>query len=251
MLKLLFINWLMIILLMTIVWVIYLCIKNTGIIDVFWPITILLSGFHYLSHFHLNASSSVIALLLFIWAFRLSGYLFFTRIIPQIIEKRYIDISDTWKTSKNLGFFMHFQFQGILGMIIAMPFLFVAQNFSLSLFIAIIVVLFGIIFESISDLQLQQFRKNYPGKVCDAGLWNYSRHPNYFFEWLIWMGFSLAGLNFNFGWLSFISPLFLLFLMLKITGPITERASIKSRGEAYLSYQKKTSMFFPMPHKNI
>ncbi|NIT61610.1 MAG: DUF1295 domain-containing protein, partial [Phycisphaerae bacterium] len=82
-------------------------------------------------------------------------------------------------------------------------------------------------------------------KVCQTGLWNYSRHPNYFFEILLWFGFSLIGLPTRLGWLGLASPITLLLTMKLITGPISERQSLKSKPEVYSRYQKTTSMIIP------
>jgi steroid 5-alpha reductase family enzyme len=98
-----------------------------------------------------------------------------------------------------------------------------------------------------ADAQLHRFRTlpDNRGKVCCVGLWNYSRHPNYFFEILLWSGFALIGLSTQLGWLGLISPITLLLTMTFITGPISERQSLKSKPDAYRQYQKTTSMIIP------
>lgn len=241
-------NWVYILLLMILAWIIFLKIQNPGIVDAFWPISILISGAHYVMHSNLSTHTVIQILLLFIWALRLSLYLFATRIIPNIIEKRYESVISNDMKNKKLHFFIHFQFQGILAMIIAIPFYFLDNSKinSILFFLLSFFILMGIICESISDIQLQNFRKENPGMVCNIGFWKFSRHPNYFFEWVIWMCFALASFNVSSGWLSLISPFLLLVLMLKFTIPITESASIKSKKDAYLSYQNKTPVFLPI-----
>jgi steroid 5-alpha reductase family enzyme len=104
--------------------------------------------------------------------------------------------------------------------------------------------------EALADAQLSMFKRapGNAGKVCDAGLWRYSRHPNYFFEWLIWVAFFLFGCASPWGWLGFLSPACILFLLLRVTGiPATEEQSVRSKGEAYRHYQKRTSPFVPLP----
>ncbi len=247
MLKLLLLNWLYIIIFMVFVWGIYLVNKNPGIIDVFWSFIIMLTGLHYLFGMPYTTISIVFVVLLVLWAVRLAGYLFVTRIVPHHVDQRYVDLSDDWKGSKILGFLANFQLQGVLGIIIATPFLFIYQTqcFGVLQWVAALIIVLALIGEIVADYQLQRFRQHHKGKVCDVGLWCYSRHPNYFFEWLIWVGFALAGLTSAWGWIGFVSPLLLLFIMLKLTGPITEKGSIKSRGDAYREYQSKTSMFVP------
>ena len=108
--------------------------------------------------------------------------------------------------------------------------------------------------ETLADRQLERFRLNPAnrGKVCREGLWYYSRHPNYFFEWLYWWAFVLMGIGTSYGWWTLLGPLFMLLFLFKLTGiPYTEKQALASRGEAYRAYQKSTPMFFPwFPRRN-
>ena len=102
--------------------------------------------------------------------------------------------------------------------------------------------------ESLADAQLAAFRRDPAnrGRVCDAGLWRYSRHPNYFFEWLVWVAYFLFALSAPAGWLAIIGPAAILFLLLRVTGiPLTEEQSLRSKGDAYRRYQARTSAFVP------
>jgi steroid 5-alpha reductase family enzyme len=82
--------------------------------------------------------------------------------------------------------------------------------------------------------------------VCTRGLWRYSRHPNYFFEWLIWVSYAVFALSAPWGWIGLIAPASILYLLLRVTGiPLTEQQSIRSKGAAYLRYQQTTSAFVP------
>jgi steroid 5-alpha reductase family enzyme len=84
------------------------------------------------------------------------------------------------------------------------------------------------------------------GKVCRVGLWNYSRHPNYFFEWLIWMAYLIFALASDGGWIAVFAPAIMLYLLLRVTGiPLTEENAIKSKGDLYREYQRTTSAFVP------
>jgi len=107
--------------------------------------------------------------------------------------------------------------------------------------------------ERVADSQLSNFKKNpaNKGKVCSEGLWNYSRHPNYFFQWLMWMSYFIFALGSPYGYLAIISPAIILYLLLKVTGiPLTEEQSIRSKGDAFREYQKTTSAFIPWFKKN-
>jgi steroid 5-alpha reductase family enzyme len=106
----------------------------------------------------------------------------------------------------------------------------------------------------LADAQLNAFKRR-PDKsspVCDVGLWRYSRHPNYFFEWLIWVAYFLFAAASPWGWLGILSPVAILFLLLKVTGiPMTEEQAVRSKGDAYRRYQKTTSAFVPWFRKTI
>jgi steroid 5-alpha reductase family enzyme len=102
--------------------------------------------------------------------------------------------------------------------------------------------------ESISDHQLSVFRLDpaNKAKVCDLGFWKYSRHPNYFFEWLLWIVWLMMAFGSSTWWISAAAAITMLILMTKITGiPFVEDQSIRSRGDAYIQYQKRTSPFIP------
>ena len=110
----------------------------------------------------------------------------------------------------------------------------------------------GLVGESIADAQLSRFRRNPAnrGQVCQEGLWAWSRHPNYFFEWMVWVGYAVFASGAPWGWTGWLSPLLMLHFLLNVTGiPMTEELSVKSKGEAYRRYQRTTSAFFPWRRK--
>lgn len=77
-------------------------------------------------------------------------------------------------------------------------------------------------------------------------MWRYSRYPNYFFEWLIWVVFALVALASPYGYVGLVSPALILYFLLRVTGiPATEAQAIRSRGEEYRQYQRTTSAFVP------
>lgn len=239
--------WAMIAVFMTVVWMGYLWIKNPGVVDVAWSFGIMLLGLWYA---HPYTPLHLITLILIIfWALRLSGYLFLTRILKGEKDKRYLSLQTQWK-EVSLTYFINYQFQGVLQVVLSMGFYFIflgASPLTWISFIAILVIMIGFIGEIIADYQLTQFKKNpaSAGQVCAVGLWSLSRHPNYFFEWLIWVGFALLSQSSPYGWTAWISPITLYILMVYVTGPLTETQSLASRGDRYRSYMEVTPMFFP------
>jgi steroid 5-alpha reductase family enzyme len=102
--------------------------------------------------------------------------------------------------------------------------------------------------EALADRQLEGFksRPSSRGRTCREGLWRYSRHPNYFFEWLIWVAYALFALASPWGAASLTSPALMLYLLFKVTGiPATEAQAIRSKGDDYRRYQASTSVFVP------
>jgi len=115
-------------------------------------------------------------------------------------------------------------------------------------FAAVLIWVISIVGEAISDQQLHRFRQQpeNKGEVCRDGFWNYSRHPNYFFEWLHWWTYVLLAITAPFGWLTILAPVAMWLFLNRVTGiPHTEAQAIKSRGQKYRHYQETTNAFFP------
>lgn len=240
---------------MSLMWGLYRILKNPSVVDVSWSLGLMVSGLIYLSLASLTLRTMIIGFLLILWALRLAFYLWYTRIRKGHVDKRYIELSAHWKISPSLGFFINFQLQGLLILIISSVFFLISQSgqtlITMIDILAFCIIAVGILGESLADLQLQRFKAQHKGEVCNKGLWNYSRHPNYFFDWLSWVGFALFAIQSDIGYLCLASPLMLYIIFTRMTGPMTERGSIQSRGQKYITYQKQTSMFFPWFKKKI
>jgi steroid 5-alpha reductase family enzyme len=239
--------------LMLILWLISLKTKNAAIVDVGWTFGLLSCAVVYA--FFASGYSLREALLLAmvgLWALRLGGYLFLTRVWKQPEEGRYQQLRKDWKTNINLKFFCFFQFQAFLDVVLSLPFLLASMNpypqilpaeiFGFSLWLA------SMIGEAVADAQLNAFKRDpgNKGKTCQRGLWNYSRHPNYFFEWLIWISWTIFALASPHGWIAAICPALMLYFLFRLTGiPATEAQALRSRGDEYRRYQETTSAFVP------
>jgi steroid 5-alpha reductase family enzyme len=111
--------------------------------------------------------------------------------------------------------------------------------------------LLGMFFEAVSDLQLARFRSDpaNAGKVMDRGLWRYTRHPNYFGEACVWVGFFLIAIENPSGTVTIVSPAVMLYALLGPTGKgLLERHMLKKRPD-FEAYVRRTSAFFPLPPK--
>jgi steroid 5-alpha reductase family enzyme len=106
----------------------------------------------------------------------------------------------------------------------------------------------SVVGEAMADRQLERFRgkADNRGKTCRDGLWGYSRHPNYFFEWLHWFAYVLLAIGSPIAWVTLLGPVLMLIFLFGITGiPHTERQALARRGEDYRRYQQTTSVFIP------
>lgn len=110
--------------------------------------------------------------------------------------------------------------------------------------------------EAAADAQLSRFARAHKGvkAVCDTGLWSWSRHPNYFFEWLGWCAFAVIAhpsAGFAWGWAALAAPLMMYVLLVYASGiPPLEAHMLRSRGDAFRAYQARTSPFFPLPPRS-
>jgi steroid 5-alpha reductase family enzyme len=234
-------------------WAVQLRTRNAGLVDVGWAAS--LGG---LALFYAFAGSGawpdrlMIGALGGFWGGRLALHLLIDRVLGHPEEGRYVRLRAHWGRAADAHFLWFFQAQALLAAVLSLPFLLAACDPSPGLGRLEMVGLFlwhvGIIGEGIADRQLARFKAEPAnrGKVCQVGLWRYSRHPNYFFEWVIWIGFALIALEAPLGRLGLIAPALILLFILKITGiPPTEKQALASRGNAYRDYQRTTSPFVP------
>jgi steroid 5-alpha reductase family enzyme len=238
---------------MTLAWIMAVRWNFYSLVDVVWAYGIGVIGILVA----LFGSGNEIRRMLFsifvvFWSIRLGTHLLL-RLASKFPEEdqRYTQIKLSWNSSLKKNFFWFFQFQALSQPLLATPFLLAATNIAhISLFdgAAIFLSLLGILGETVSDSQLKKFKSDLSNKekVCDIGFWKYSRHPNYFFEWVIWCGFACFGLTSVNWYYSLLSPLIMFLLLNFVTGvPPSEEQSLKSKGQLYKDYQRRTSRFFP------
>src|SRR5260370_26972222 len=141
----------------------------------------------------------------------LGVYLFFWRVVGKQEDGRYVQLRREWKTQLPLRFLFFFEFQAVLDVILSLPFLLASLNIRPSLAkveeIGAAIWLVGICGEAAAAYQLNRFRKNpeNKGKTYRSGLSSSPRHPHYFFEWMIWVGYAVFALGSPWGWLSLVS----------------------------------------------
>lgn len=224
--------------------------RNTGIVDVLWAVG-LGGGAVWLALCGTGASTPRILLAACggLWGARLAWHLW-QRVGHEKEDGRYAQMRAHWHGHQG-KLFAFFQFQAALIVLFALPFVAVSANASRVpgwLITGVVIWLVSVLGESTADRQLARFRR-YPlnrGKTCRDGLWRYSRHPNYFFEWLHWFAYVCFAVGAPFGWLAWSGPLLMYVFLRWISGiPWTEAQALRTRGEDYRAYQRSTPMLFP------
>jgi len=239
--------------LMLLLWLIHLRTGNAAIVDAGWAVGLAILGILYSvlgGGYWLRAA--LVAIMAGIWGFRLAIYLLTTRIIGHPEEGRYQELRRQWKTNIPFKFLLFFEFQALLCLVLAVPFLTASRSpdprISPLEWAGVALWTLAMAGEAAADAQLNRFKSDpsNKGHTCQVGLWRYSRHPNYFFEWLIWMAFAMFALASPGGFWGLLSPALILYFVLRVTGiPATEAQAIRTRGDEYRRYQEITSAFVP------
>ncbi|MDZ7747605.1 MAG: DUF1295 domain-containing protein [Halofilum sp. (in: g-proteobacteria)] len=246
-------GWLAMAVIMAALWAVQWRTRNAGIVDVCWALGVGILGVAFAALAAGDpARRALIGACAGLWGLRLGGYLL-ARVRAEAEDGRYQALRRRWGARTQPCMFAFFQVQALWAVLFAIPMLVAAGNpapagWADALGVAIWLVAVG--GEVTADRQLARFRRDPAnrGGVCSVGLWRYSRHPNYFFEWLHWWAYVAFGLAGPYGWITLMGPLLMLVFLLKVTGvPPTEARALESRGEAYRAYQRTTNRFFPGP----
>lgn len=243
-------------LLFTIAWLIQLCTKNGAVADVAWGLAFPLSTLiYFIDHKFFAVRQYAILVLVSLWGLRLALYLY-GRAAGKPEDARYTTLRKKWGRHHNLYMLRFYYVQALLAWVLSVPFALIMDNnadhiHAVEIF-GFAVWFVGIVGESLADYQLKRFKSSSAnkGKVCNEGLWYYSRHPNYFFEWAIWIGYFLLAVTSPLGWFSILSPVLMLYFLLKVTGiPYTEAHMLETKGQAFSDYKRSTSPFIPLPKR--
>jgi steroid 5-alpha reductase family enzyme len=242
--------------LQAVLWLVSLRTRNAGIVDVGWALlfTAVVGLFAATSDVPLAAWAPIGAIIV-VWSVRLGGYLIARGAATGPEEGRYRDLRARWQPHANRRFFVFFQAQAALVALLAtafvVPFVSAARTPALQIAGAALSSI-GVIGEAVADAQLARWKRARIGPVCEVGLWGYSRHPNYFFEWCVWLGHAVYGLAFGLPWglLGLVGQAIIVGSIFGVTGiPPTEAQALRSKGDAYRAYQARISRFIPLPPK--
>ncbi|WP_162846788.1 DUF1295 domain-containing protein [Marinicella litoralis] len=229
-------------------WLMQMKTKNADVVDIAWTLGIILCAGLYL---WLIPSANINALMVMmfpvVWYLRLLFHLIL-RFDVHHEDGRYLNLRNHWDENTQFKFLMFFMFQAMLSVLFSLTAYWVLLSPEMALWqmvTAMILGLTALVGVSTADHQLLRFKKTHDSsEVCDVGLWQYSRHPNYFFEWLHWFVYPILLWNSGYFWWSLLVVLMMLLFLLKLTGiPFSEQQALKKRGAAYQAYMNKTSPF--------
>ncbi len=184
------------------------------------------------------------------WGLRLAIHLW-QRVTHEPEDGRYQYLRAHWQGHQG-KFYLFFAGQSLLVLLFALPFAAVARSPVATVWpwiaLAAVIGIVSVVGETVADRQLARFRADPAnrGRTCRDGLWRYSRHPNYFFEWLHWFAYIALAAGSPWFWLSLSGPLVMFVFLRWISGiPFTEAQALRTRGEDYRDYQRTTPMLFP------
>jgi steroid 5-alpha reductase family enzyme len=242
-------------------WIVQQRTGNSGWVDTIWTFSLGLVGvgcalwpMEGAPH---TSRQWLVAALVAIWSLRLGVHIAI-RSAGISDDPRYADFAREWGADSPRRMFIFLQNQGLGSIPLAFA-IFVAAHMPgdglrLADYLGALILLTGIAGEALADAQLNAFRTDpaNKGRVCDIGLWRWSRHPNYFFEWFGWLAYPVIGISYGdplsypWGFAAVLAPIFMYWILVHVTGiPPLEAQMLRSRGDRYRDYQSRTSRFFP------
>lgn len=246
---------------MTGAWLVQQRTGNSGWVDTIWTFglgaTGLAAALVPLGEAGPSARQYVTAAFILCWSLRL-GLHIARRTSGITDDPRYADMARAWGEEAPRRMFWLLQKQAWVTIPLAVAVFLAARNPAPGLgwhdAAAILVLIVALGGEAMADRQLHAFRASpaNQGKICDAGLWSWSRHPNYFFEWFGWLGYVLLAIDpagdYHLGYLTLLAPVCVYWLLVYVSGiPPLEKHMVQSRGDAFRAYQRRTNAFFPWP----
>lgn len=245
---------------MNLAWLVQWRAGNSGWIDVFWTfgtgaVGAVAALFPFAGDGAPSARQALAALIISVWAIRLGAYVAH-RVATSAEDTRYARFRTEWGGAYQRTLYLFIMPQALITTLLCVSIMVAANRAPAGLdvrdYLAFGVLLVAIAGESLADAQLARFKKTNTkkGAICDVGLWGWSRHPNYFFEWFGWLAWPVMAFNpaAPITWLTLIAPLAMYGVLRFLTGvPPLEETMLKSRGKAFVAYQARTSAFLPLP----
>ena len=199
----------------------------------------------------------LVALLVLLWSARL-GLHIARRTAKHPDDPRYAKMRAEWGGDWSGRLFRLLMIQAAAALALALSVMAAARNPAPGLgwqdLAGVLILIGSVLGEGVADRQLARFSADpaNKGKVNDSGLWSWSRHPNYFFEWSAWLAYVLIGLNLSddYWWwvITLAAPAQMYWLLVHVSGvPPLEDHMLRTRGDAFRAYQARVNAFFPRP----
>jgi steroid 5-alpha reductase family enzyme len=248
---------------MSLAWAIQRRTGNSGWIDTVWSFAVGVAALALIlapapGESGFSERQWLVAALVLLWSARLGGYIAF-RSAGAKEDPRYEWLMNEWGADASRRLFIFLQVQAAAGLILVLSVAAAAHNPAPGLgakdALGALLFVAALAGAAIADEQLRRFRRQPEnrGQVCDVGLWAYSRHPNYFFEWLGWCAYPVIALasGYIWGWFALAAPALMYILLVHASGiPPLEAHMQRSRGQAFERYRARVNAFFPGPPRS-
>jgi steroid 5-alpha reductase family enzyme len=246
---------------MAIAWAVVQRTGNSGWVDTFWSFGVGIAGVTAalapIDGISPSGRAWIAAALVTFWSLRL-GIHIGRRTLKGGDDPRYAQLKREWGDRAPTQLLLFLEIQAAVAFVLAVAILIVAHNpapLGWLDALGILIALGAIAGEAVADAQLRAFKADpaNKGKVCDTGLWSISRHPNYVFETLHWLGYVplAVSLAYGWGWLTLAAPLMMYALLRHVSGvPPLEAHMLRSRGDAFRDYQRRVPPFWPSPPRS-
>lgn len=243
---------------MTLVFLLALKLQDNSIVDIAYGLGFVLIGWSgWFAYGSFDPRQLLLLAMISLWGLRLAGHIALRKQNEDGEDPRYRQWRESWgKTFIWRSYLQIYLLQGTVIYLVALPLLLTIRDAGGQLdwldMLGVLIWLVGFAFEAIGDWQLLQFKRDpgNRGRIMQYGLWQFTRHPNYFGEAILWWGVFLVALGAPLGWLAIISPMLINFLLLKVSGiPMLEERYAGNR--EFETYKQRTNAFFPWFQKQM
>ena len=240
-------------------WAVQRATGNSGWIDVTWTFSLGAVAAALALGYGNGARAVAVAAFVALWSARLGLHLA-VRTAGAGDDPRYRDLMEQWGADAGRRLFWFAQSQAAVSLLLAGTILIAARNPApfpaTGDVLAAAVFALGVLGEAVADYQLRRFKADPAnrGRICDRGLWGWSRHPNYFFEWVCWLAYPLLAIvpagGYAVGYVALAAPACMYWLLVMVSGiPPLETHLMRTRAAAFAVYRMRTRAFFPFPPK--
>lgn len=243
---------------MTLAWIAQQSTRNSGWVDTIWSFGVGLCGVATAlvasPDEYLQPRQILVACFAGVWAARL-GFHIAGRSMRVANDPRYAELIKGWGAHATRRMFWFLQIQALVSIPLILAMFLAAHRPGAGLTpadgLAIGVMVIAVGGEAVADWQLRRFKGDPAGNggIMDTGLWRWSRHPNYFFEAVGWLAYPIVAIDWSggylWGWLALTAPVCMYWLLVYVSGiPPLEQHMLRSRGDAFRAYQRRTNAFF-------